>query len=208
MKKIIQLALIISLFAFHSTLIKSAEKIVHTTYEQTTADLGKQLRSAAARNDLTEASDLLLIPGIDVNDQNNISRWTALHLAAYHGHTTLAKLLLDNGASVNIQSSWESTPLHVAAFNNRTTSVTLLLQHGADLTIQDDNGNIALHKAILGKSQECFKVLLKHNSPITLKNHNGDTALHVAVACNALPFVQLLLDTYEQPSVHLEKRAK
>lgn len=60
--------------------------------------------------------------------------------AAMAGRTEAVRLLLENGADVNIKSRDGSTPLHGAAFFGRTDVVKILLENGANLEARNDDG--------------------------------------------------------------------
>lgn len=66
--------------------------------------------------------------------------WTPLHLAAYFGHISVVKALLENGADVNARNGMGDTPLHRAAFTGRADVVTLLIQYNTDVTIINGEG--------------------------------------------------------------------
>lgn len=69
------------------------------------------------------------------------SRHVALALAAQHGHTEVARLLLDAGEDPNRYNPEgfhsHSTPLHQAVGSNHLDVVKLLVERGARLDIQD-----------------------------------------------------------------------
>lgn len=77
----------------------------------------------------------------DVNDQDNAGN-TALHEAALNGHLNLVKLLISNGANVNVQSyeMLKDTPLIDASANGHLDVVMYLLEHGADPTLPNAKG--------------------------------------------------------------------
>tara|TARA_Y100001970_G_scaffold36092_1_gene44617 strand:+ start:359 stop:1027 length:669 start_codon:yes stop_codon:yes gene_type:complete len=56
---------------------------------------------------------------------------TALHYAAYEGHTEIVKLLLDAGADKDVMVFLAQTPLHWALMEGHTEIVKLLLDVGA-----------------------------------------------------------------------------
>ena len=59
----------------------------------------------------------VLIPNLVNLDIGDRSGKTALHHAAYNGHTELLSLLMLKGATVKAQDKRDKTPLHLAAFN-------------------------------------------------------------------------------------------
>lgn len=77
----------------------------------------------------------------DVNDQDNAGN-TALHEAALNGHLDIVKLLVSNGAEVNIKSCeiFQDTPLVDASANGHLQIVKYLLSKGADPTISNSKG--------------------------------------------------------------------
>lgn len=76
------------------------------------------------------SSDPIHRPRIDERDKYG---YTALHWAAQKGHLEIVKLLLKNGASLELKSfdnGW--TPLHCAVSENRIEVLKFLLKQGAD----------------------------------------------------------------------------
>ncbi|KAI9008966.1 ankyrin repeat-containing domain protein [Phycomyces nitens] len=43
--------------------------------------------------------------GVNINSQNKINGWTALHWAAHRGHENVVRMLLANGANPNVETS-------------------------------------------------------------------------------------------------------
>lgn len=61
-------------------------------------------------------------------DHKNLGGWTALMYAAYIGHDNIARLLLENGVSVNAATSKGLTPLMLAASCGNESIASFLLQ--------------------------------------------------------------------------------
>ena len=84
--------------------------------------------------------------GIDLDGRS------ALHWAAYKGHTDTVKLLIALGVPVNLQDNEGCTPLHWAAIRGNAESCTTLIYGGAgeSLEMQDATGatpsQVALEK--------------------------------------------------------------
>ena len=55
-----------------------------------------------------------------------------LHRAASLGRTAIAKILIDNGANVNVQNREGNTPLHLALEDEQQEVAFLLYEKGAD----------------------------------------------------------------------------
>jgi len=58
------------------------------------------------------------------------------HEACNHGYLAVAKLLLDNGAMMNVPGLDNDTPLHDAISNGRVDCVKLLVSRGVSLTLR------------------------------------------------------------------------
>ncbi|KAJ3251392.1 palmitoyltransferase akr1 [Chytriomyces hyalinus] len=89
----------------------------------------------------------LIETGADVNafDKENC---TALHWAAINNRVSVAKLLIEKGATIDvIGGDLLSTPLQWAARSGQIQMTTFLIKKGADPNIYDKQGYNALHLA-------------------------------------------------------------
>jgi ankyrin repeat protein len=93
----------------------------------------------------TEAADLILMKGADVNASRG--EGTPLYQACLNGHAEVALLLLECGAAPDIATATGETPLHVAAGRGDQGIVRLLLEHGANSSLRDAEGRTALDRA-------------------------------------------------------------
>nr|XP_023027255.1 ankyrin repeat domain-containing protein 40-like [Leptinotarsa decemlineata]XP_023027256.1 ankyrin repeat domain-containing protein 40-like [Leptinotarsa decemlineata]XP_023027257.1 ankyrin repeat domain-containing protein 40-like [Leptinotarsa decemlineata] len=74
--------------------------------------LEEKLREAACVGD-SEAVINLLTQNIDINSQNSVNGWTALHWACKRGNDDIAKILIENGADQSIRNFKGLTPSEV-----------------------------------------------------------------------------------------------
>ena len=58
------------------------------------------------------------------------------HEACNHGHLEVAKVLLNNGALVNVPGLDNDTPLHDAVVNNHVEVASLLINQGANSNLR------------------------------------------------------------------------
>mmetsp|Transcript_4103 Transcript_4103/g.8379 ORF Transcript_4103/g.8379 Transcript_4103/m.8379 type:complete len:148 (+) Transcript_4103:3-446(+) len=113
-------------------------------------DLGLTPLCYAVRRNL-EVVRLLLARGATIPSTG--SDWPsplnqAVESPVKRGKIEIVKLLLENGADVNLQTKWDRgrTGLHVASQRGDKEMVKFLLQEGADPTLEDDEGMTAMQK--------------------------------------------------------------
>jgi len=82
--------------------------------------------------------------GTDINAKESANGSTPLIVAAFSGHTDAMRLLVENGAGLDLQNNQGSTALHTAAFICYPDAVALLLDRGANTEIKNNFGRTAL----------------------------------------------------------------
>ncbi|MDB9312149.1 ankyrin repeat domain-containing protein [Spirulina sp. CS-785/01] len=90
--------------------------------------------------------------GVQVNTRD-MDHSTPLHWSVSNGHPDVAKLLLDQGAKIDVAVNSPRSPdehqvLHTAVHHNDPELVQLLLDYGADINARDAFGRTPLHHAI------------------------------------------------------------
>jgi ankyrin repeat protein len=92
--------------------------------------------------------------GTDVNVRGGIAGLTALHQAAFNGHTAIAIALIEAGADVNATSFQGETPLHLTVYWEHREIAGLLLANGAKMNAKARDGRTPLDWAVhLGASE-------------------------------------------------------
>jgi ankyrin repeat protein len=127
---------------------------------------------------------------------------TPLFWAARSGDATLVKLLLEQGAEVNLYAApysepgnvvagpsiWDrnstgktgETPLHLAAGEGHVEASRLLLDQGADVNAGDESGRTPLQLACEKHHAKVVELLLKRGAAVMRRDRWGNTPLHAA----------------------------
>ena len=156
---------------------------------------------AAARG-LEKIVSLLLDHGAEIDsydsiDQSGLSR-TALLLAVTYNKPAVVRMLLQRGASVNLQTKasgrYIAGPLHFAAGNSPLEIVEILLEFNPDLELRDRRNETPLVVACGMDKTDVAERLLAAGADIEVKFHPSHTLLTRAVVTKNYSLAQLLLD--------------
>ncbi len=82
-----------------------------------------------------------------------------LHTAVGTGLLSIAKLLIEGNAEVNVLQASRISPLHLAAQNGNIEMIILLLENGALIDIRNDNGQTAADLALERGHGEIAEIL-------------------------------------------------
>jgi len=152
---------------------------------------GATLLMHAAAYGTIESMRMLLDAGADVNAVNDFNATALLWCAR---DAAKARLLIEHGANVNIQSKQGRTPLMLAALRDGGSDiVALLLAKGADVKAKDNRGDTALGLAAETGDAAIMRLLLDKGADVNGRNRKGETPL-IQAATSARPeAVRLLL---------------
>ena len=128
--------------------------------------------------------------------------FTALHLAAWHGHHSVARAVLDDVAGeVDARSDSGLTPLHLACLMGQAAVARLLLLRGSDPTATDDHGFTALHNAsaaghvnVISETFWWVNGLSHRLRLLGVRNKRWHTPLHTACVYGNEDVARLLVD--------------
>src|SRR5207237_5954105 len=106
---------------------------------------------------------------------------TALFIAAYHNHYSIAKTLLNHlSTKVDLADVNGYTPLFVAAKNGSKRMVSLLLQYKANPEITCNEKTNAITIAAIKEKIAILMLFAKHHIDILSPDASGKTALDYA----------------------------
>ncbi|CAD7701024.1 unnamed protein product [Ostreobium quekettii] len=118
---------------------------------------------------------------------------TALIVASKNGHTAIAELLLNNGASLAHADKDGSTALIAASQHNHTSTAELLLRKGASVDFANTVGSTALIITAQNGHTATAQLLLDNGASMDDADEDGSTALIVAAQQNHTSTAELLL---------------
>ncbi len=119
----------------------------------------------AVDNNKIDIVKLFIKYGADVNVTGFREDSTPLHLAAIRGYEDIVKILIDNGAKIDMRNRMEETPLMYAAQKGHYNVAELLIQNGADINAKRCGYRIenALTFAVQSLKFDIVKLLVDHN---------------------------------------------
>ena len=152
----------------------------------------EDLLKAVNADDISRIKNLLN-EGLDVNGMNE-DGWSALMVAASKGSMEILKLLIENGAALDVKNrQGGQTALIFAAHWGHTEVVRYLIAKGANLNVQMDDGWTALIDSISRGNLEVAKILIESGADTNVKSNTGWTALMAAAYENHPDIVDLLI---------------
>lgn len=160
-----------------------------------TADLNGHtaLHFAVESNDVDFIEQLLSL-GINVNSKNNCNQMPLFKAAINNRgsrHLKAAKILLKNGADVNLQDQDGKIPLYKLVRRASTEIVQLFINFGSDVNKGDEN---PLFEAILSKNLGVVQLLLNHGANVHSRNKLGHTPLQCAITSGNIKIIKCLLN--------------
>ncbi|WP_406655755.1 ankyrin repeat domain-containing protein [Methanolobus sp. ZRKC2] len=142
-----------------------------------------------------EVGTPLLVAASSLHDLGYTSNWDEIESEK----VKIIKLLIENGADVNVINSEGETPLHLAAGSGSLKIVKLLIENGGDVNALDNKMNTPLHFVVeYGeyRDEEVVKLLLGNGADPSIENMDGITPRYLAVS-NGLSTISEPLTKYE-----------
>ena len=126
---------------------------------------------------------------------------TPLHYACREGNFEVVKLLIENGANVNIKNDYSTIyPIFdaICSMSNKKSYlsiVQLLIENGADVKKIDSFGNTLLYHAIEQENIILIELLIQLGCDINhVSRHDKDSVLHYAYFQKNKKIISLLIE--------------
>ena len=157
-----------------------------------------ELHRAAAVGSAEETTALLSGGSFDI-DQPDAQGWTPLVYACGMGHSHVARILLDKGASASIAGTDGGTAMHMAAERGELHVCMMLVNAGADPEAASDQGFTPLHVAAGEGRSEVVTGLIESGANPNCRTLDGSTPLFMAAKEGRLYAVRVLLRAKANP---------
>ena len=142
---------------------------------------------------LTTITQLLLIQSAFAVDAITVMGTTPLIKAAFRGHVSLVRLLLQKGADPYMEN-WYGNALHCAAEAGQCDTIRELIKHGMSPNTYDKAHELVPLDCTLDNSHVAtFETLVDLGADIRLSNDQGLTVIQEAVRQNCVKIIDLML---------------
>ncbi|BBJ31652.1 hypothetical protein RAS_07610 [Rickettsia asiatica] len=159
--------------------------------------------SIAASAENADIVKELIEKGHDVNAKDEKGN-TALF---YASTKEIAQILLDKGASFEVENEYLYSPIHYAAIIGNKELFTFLLEKGVDVNTKDGNGRIPIHYVTYSKQHEITQILLQSDSEIDTVDNYGGTPFFYLLLKHEAGQNKTLLDFFLNNNVNLNINA-
>ena len=126
---------------------------------------------------------------VELDDSRN-----SLFNASRNGHIEEVKMLITNGADVNVKTASGKTALMAASGNGHIEVVKMLIDKGADVNAKARDGGTALMQGAYSAYIEVVKMLIANGADVNAKSGDGTTPLMDASVNGYIEVVKMLID--------------
>jgi hypothetical protein len=162
-KIVISFVIILLFFAYSDKIWAQIEGLYNSSTEQFAGI--STLMSATANNDI-DGVRFFSKAGASIINQRNKGGATSLHIACREGNFEIVKILIDNGANVNIVDNEGWSPLMRASLAGKQDIVEILLKNGAKAQLLNSLNEGALVHATTSKCLECINQIIENGNLI------------------------------------------
>ena len=181
---------------------EAAEKMTVAPSQQRRWPRGplNELHNAVKDGSIERTLPILSGGSIDI-DQGSPDGTTPLMLAALHGHSRIARILLNKGSNVSIVDDGGFTALHISAYRGYLAVTKLLVKAGSDLEAATSlDGSTPLYLAAEKGHSEVASVLIEAGANLNSRSSlDGSTPLFVAARYAHLDALNVLIRAKADP---------
>ncbi|KFO37843.1 GA-binding protein subunit beta-2 [Fukomys damarensis] len=160
----------------------------------TLVDLGKRLLEATRKGQDDEVEKLMANGAPFTTDWPGTS---PLHLAAQHGHYSIAEVLLRADVSRDALTKVDRTPLHMATASGHAHIMELLVRNGADVNAKDMLKKTALHWATEHHHWDIVKLLIEYRADVHTFSKFNKSAFDIALEKNNTKILVILQEAIQ-----------
>jgi len=144
---------------------------IESIYNSTTDEVAgiSGLMSAVTNNDI-EGVKFFSKGGPLIINQKNLGGATALHIACRESNAEAVKILLENGASVNISDNEGWTPLMRASLAGNVQIVEMLITKNAKADAFNSIGETAIVHATSSRCLDCLNIIIEKANLVKTAN--------------------------------------
>ena len=113
--------------------------------------------------------------------------WLPLHRAAFHGHSDIVKLLIENDARPDSRTRFRTpfharcTAMHFAAAGGYDDIIQQLIDADGEVNVLNTHNATPLHWACRYGRSKATQVLLRHHAQLEIRDQDDRTPLHLAI---------------------------
>lgn len=137
----------------------------------------------------------LLSLGFDINSRTSECQFTPLMRACLYSRYDMAKLLVENNASIDLVDIDGKTALMHAVLSGCFDVANLLLDHGADFNIKNNSGRTVISYASRCNDTKLLPKIIKMGGDVNTKNNSGSTPLMYAADFGPIENVLFLINS-------------
>jgi ankyrin repeat protein len=164
-------AVVFAIFCFVLMVNKSIWAQIESIYNSSNDDIAgiSSLMSAVSNNDI-EGVKFFSKAGPIIINQKNLGGATALHIACRQANAEIVKILLENGASINIADNEGWTPLMRASLVANPEIVEMLIKKGAKADDFNSLGETAIVHATSSRCVQCLNTIIENGNLLKTAN--------------------------------------
>jgi ankyrin repeat protein len=140
-----------------------------------------------------EIGELLIAKGASIDPRDFYQRTPFMYVARQSGDVEFGKLMLNNGANINLKDRDNQMALNLAAWRGFNLFIDFLLDHGAEYDTTRDGARFMLSSAADCGSLRLFKVVLDREKELAADEPLMKNIMRSAIMGGSVDIVQLLL---------------